>query len=122
MSAFGRKQISFKFNTITIFLKSDDRTKACDLCAGKTDAGAARMPDIGVHRLEGPARYNLGSISKLEIGFIVARRRGKGPEIDLILIEGTNTGGKTSVDDGRAEAVVWPIRHHAFENNPTIKI
>src|SRR5262245_28413533 len=80
------------------------------------------MPDIGVHRLDGPARYNLGSVRKLEIGLIVARRRGKRPEINLILIEATNTVGKTSVDDGCAEAVFWPIRHHAFENNPTVKI
>src|SRR5512132_1222310 len=80
------------------------------------------MPNISVHRLDGPARYDLGSISKLEIGFIIARRRGKGPEINLVLIEATNAVGKASVDDGRTEAVVWPIRHHAFENNSTVKI
>src|SRR5512139_308948 len=72
-------------------LKPDDRPKSRNLGVGITNACPTRMPNKRIDRLHDPTGNDLRRIAEFEIGFVVARRRKKCTEIDLVLIETANT-------------------------------
>ena len=80
------------------------------------------MRNVCKHRLHGPTRHDQRDISELEIGFVVAGRRGQGAIVDLVLVERPQAVLKARINEGCAEFIIRPVRHQPIKHDATIDI